>query len=59
MMATMDTMNDMGKGKTICSMIIMAMDIDNQISEFHIAGLLASAITLFSPLLYLNGCRYF
>lgn len=46
----MDTMNDMGNGKTICNMIIMAMDIDNQIREFHIAGLLELAITLLSSL---------
>jgi hypothetical protein len=44
----MDTMNDMGNGKNISNMIIMAMFIDNQIREFHIAGLLAPAITLFS-----------
>jgi hypothetical protein len=42
----MDIMNDMGNGKTIYNIIIMAIDIDNQIREFHIAGLLASAITL-------------
>jgi hypothetical protein len=46
----MDTMNDMGNGKTICNMIIVAMDIDNQIREFQIAGLLALAIALFSSL---------
>ena len=48
--AIMDTVNDMGNGKTICNMIIMAMDIDNQIREFHLAGLFTSAIRLFSPL---------
>ena len=37
----MDMMNDIGNGKTICNMTIMAMDIDNQIIEFHIEGLLA------------------
>ena len=47
MIAIMDTMNEMGNGKRICNMIIMAMDIDSQIREYHIAGLYVSAIVYF------------